>query len=134
MKSFITAVILTAVIVGAVLLNSFCANRVYDTMLDALEGFPQNAEPASYETIRFLSDYFEEKKYYLYRILPQCTVNELMGVYTETVQYCLAGDDSSYRASLEKTKLLLKAVKDNEGLRFFDALTRPRNSKKRYFP
>ena len=134
MKSFILSVVLTVTITAAVIINSLCANSVYDAMLDMLNGFPEKASADSQGDIRELSDYFEDKKYYLYLILPQCTVNELMTAYTETAAYCLAGDDSSYRASLNKTKLLLKTVKGNEGLRLYDFITRPTEDNERYFP
>lgn len=133
MKSFILSVVLVVLITGLVILNSFCANHVYDAMLGALDAFPKEANAArAADDIRSLSDYFEEKKYYLYLILPQGTVNDLMLSYTETVEYCLSEDDSSYRAALAKTKLLIETVKDNEGLRLYDFFTK--DSKKRYFP
>lgn len=133
MKSFILSIVLVSVITALVIFNSFCANHVYDALLDTLDSFPKTADALeAKDEIRTLSDYFEEKKYYLYLILPQCTINELMSSCTETIQYCLAEDDSSYRASLAKTKLLIETVKDNEGLRLYDFFTK--DSKKRYFP
>ena len=39
MKSFILSVVLVVLITGLVILNSFCANHVYDAMLGALDAF-----------------------------------------------------------------------------------------------
>lgn len=134
MKSFILSVVLSVIVIAAVIVNSFAANRVYSTLLDKLNSLPPAATDLSGKEIQEINDYLDEKKYYLYLILPQCSINELLCSYQETAEYCLASDTSSYKASLGKTKLLVKAMKDNEGLRLHHFLFHRHDSKKRYFP
>lgn len=135
MKSFILALILSCSVVAAVFVNAVTANRVYDRLLEKLDALPALAEPSdALDAMRDFSDYFEEKKYYLYLILPQGSLNELMSTCTEALGYLRGKDDASYIATLEKAKLLIKAMKDNEGLRIDDLLFGGADSKKRYFP
>lgn len=135
MKSFLFALILSCSVLAAVIGNVVTANRVYDALLDDLDSFPERADPTlAAKAVEELSDRLETSKYYLYLILPQGALNELMCTCTETLGYLRGQDDASYSASLEKAKLLIKIMKDNEGLRLDDLLFGRTDSKKRYFP
>lgn len=135
MKSFLFALILSCSVLAAVIGNAVTANRVYDALLDDLDSFPERADPTlAAKAVEELSDRLETSKYYLYLILPQGSLNELMCTCTETLGYLRGQDDASYGASLEKAKLLIKIMKDNEGLRLDNLLFGRADSKKRYFP
>lgn len=130
MRSFIVAIIVLAVVVLFVFGNSFYVTGIYDDIISDTKNLPQSVYDENAESlINALCDKVEKRSSYLFLVLPQQSVNELLYCVSDISSAESSKDENTYRSSTMKVLLTLELMKKNEGMPF--AMSK---SKKRYFP
>ena len=130
MRSFIVAIIVLAVVVLFVFGNSFYVTGIYDDIISDTKNLPQSVYDENAESlINALCDKVEKRSSYLFLVLPQQSVNELLYCVSDIRSAESSKDENTYRSSTMKVLLTLELMKKNEGMPFAMG-----KSKKRYFP
>lgn len=130
MRSFIVAIIVLAVVVLFVFGNSFYVTGIYDDIISDTKNLPQSVYDENAESlINALCDKVEKRSSYLFLVLPQQSVNELLYCVSDISSAESSKDENTYRSSTMKVLLTLELMKKNEGMPFAMG-----KSKKRYFP
>ena len=133
MRSFIVALAVLITVFTAVFINSYYAICIYDELLYDTLSLPQSAsDSTAHSSVSALCTKADRHADYFFTVLSQQNVNELLYCYSDMLSATISKDDSTYKLSVEKAKLLLKLMKKNEGFPSF--ITEGKESKKRYFP
>ncbi len=131
MKSFIIALVVLLIVCAFVFLNSLYFINVYDGFIKDTENLPKSVYDKDCENaINSLCTKIDKKTSYLYIVLQQQNVDELLTCLSEARSAAALKNENSYVTSVDKAILLLKLTKDNEDFPFFSVI----KSKKRYFP
>ena len=134
MKSFVIALIFLFAVCSFVFFNFIYITNLYDDFLKDTENLPKSVYDADcQDAINSLCAKIDEKASYLYIVLQQQNVDELLTCLSEARSAAALKYENGYSTSVDKAKLLLKLSKDNEDfpdLPFF----KTQKSKKRYFP
>ncbi len=117
MKSFIIAVIVLICVVIFVIANSFYLTQLYDGILENTDSLPKDVQSANaFGKVLSVYNEISGKKEYLYLVLPHQSVNELLSSFSDIISATETKDMYGYALSVRKAKLILKQLKENEGL------------------
>ncbi|MBE6623597.1 MAG: DUF4363 family protein [Ruminococcaceae bacterium] len=131
MKSFIIALVVLLIVCTFVFFNSFYFLNLYDDFIKDTENLPKSVYDKECENaINSLCDKVDKKTPYLYTVLQQQNVDQLLTCLSEARSAAYLKNESNYITSVDKAILLLKLTKDNEDFPFLANI----KSKKRYFP
>lgn len=131
MKSFIIALVVLLIVCTFVFLNSLYFINLYDEFINDTERLPKSVYDNDCENaIDSLCSKIDKKMSYLYIVLQQKNVDELLICLSEARTAAALKNENDYLASINKAILLLKLTKDNEEFPFLSDI----KSKKRYFP
>lgn len=122
MKNFVMALILLALIVGAILVNGYLTRAAAKDIKQALLEISGGAKDLTPDKIAACSDLVEEKRFVLHLGVRHSYIDALALNLEEAKAYCTEGDVPSMTASLSAAIYRIERIGDMETFAMYNLL------------